>query len=72
MIDENYKLIKTLGKTAYGNPVGVVETKCCPCAFYGGVIIEENIPLDNSTCNFHRTEEEATKWAEKLLKEWSK
>lgn len=64
------KLIKYLGSSHHWS-VGIIETACYPCAYYGGYFMHmrngEPMPADNATGNFHRTIEEAEQHALKCL-----
>ena len=44
--------------------IGVVRTLCWPAAWYGGRL-RDGQPLDNATCNYFRTREEAEVAAER-------
>lgn len=64
------KLIQIVGRTKYGL-VGVLETPCFPCTYYGYFIEEfqnQWHTTDNAASNYYRTKEAALTSARELLK----
>jgi hypothetical protein len=60
------RVIHTLGNEGIWL-IGVVETPCYPCSYYGGyyqIIMGEPVPTDNRTGNYFKTIPEAVKHAQ--------
>lgn len=62
----NYHLVQYVGRTRTGLAVGVLDTPCFPCRYFGGPVYGGR-PLMNDTGLFHRTIEEAIKGAAVFL-----
>ena len=59
------RIIRNLGCTQSGTPVGVVDTPCRPNRYYSGLIRLSGTPMDNSTSNYYPTIEDAVAAATK-------
>lgn len=66
------KLIEVVGVTSVGS-FGIIETPMYPAMYYAGLYDtsyydkDDVWPWDNSTCNYHRTVEEARKHCTSLF-----
>lgn len=51
---KEFHIERLVGQSAHG-PVVVLDTLCYPARYYAGLVTSDGAPVDNVTCNFHRT-----------------